>query len=111
MSIKAANDWIAIRVTNAVGTMWMTYAFAALALVSLPVALASGTGPLIAWIAQTFLQLTLLPLIIVGQRLGGIAAEQRAQTDHEALMEELTILREMHGEVHIVLGIKTADAS
>jgi len=79
-----------------------------LALVSLPVAIENGVGPLIAWIAQTFLQLVLLPIILVGQRLGGLSAEQRAQTDHEALMEELTILREMHEEVHNALGLKSA---
>ena len=38
--ITRFNTWLAIKVTNAVGTMWCAYAFAALALVSLPAALA-----------------------------------------------------------------------
>jgi hypothetical protein len=108
MSIASINDWIAIRITNAVGTMWCTYIFAGLALISLPVAIQGGTGPLVAWTAQTFAQLVLLPIIMVGQKLGGVGAELRAQTDHETLMEELAILKDLHVEVHTALGINTA---
>ena len=113
--ITAVNDWIALRVTNSVGTMWCAYAFAALALISLPDAIRGGTAALIAWIAQTFLQLVLLPLIMVGQTLSGQADEKRDQESHDAIMEELALaraerdaIREMHTEVHIALGIKTA---
>jgi hypothetical protein len=106
MTIASINDWIAIRITNAVGTMWCTYAFAGLALVSLPEAIKGGTGPLIAWTAQTFLQLILLPIILVGQNLGGQSAERRAQTDHEAIMEELDLLKGLHVEIHAALGIE-----
>jgi hypothetical protein len=59
------NAFLAVRITDAVGTMWCAYAFAVLAMISLPEAVHTGTAALIAWIAQTFLQLVLLSIIIV----------------------------------------------
>ena len=83
------NGRVAILITNAVGTMWCAYAFAALALISLPEAIRGGTAPLIAWIAQTFLQLVLLSVIMVGQKVAAAASDKQAlQTymDAEALL-------------------------
>jgi hypothetical protein len=84
------NGWLAVKITNAVGTMWCAYAFTALALISLPTAIQGGTGPLISWIAQTFLQLVLLSIIMVGQKVAATASDKQAyQTyrDAEALLE------------------------
>ena len=84
------NGRIAILITNTVGTMWCAYAFAVLALISLPEAVKGGTGTLIAWIAQTFLQLVLLSVIMVGQKVSAAASDKQAlQTykDAEALLE------------------------
>jgi hypothetical protein len=78
------NTRVALGITRAVGSMWCAYAFAALALISLPAALRSGnTIVIVAWIAQTFLQLALLPIIIVGQNVQAAASAARAQADHE----------------------------
>src|ERR1700680_644750 len=64
------NTWLAVKITKTVGSMWMAYIFAAITLISLPAAIASGQVIIIvAWIAQTFLQLVLLPIIIVGQNV------------------------------------------
>jgi tRNA U34 5-carboxymethylaminomethyl modifying enzyme MnmG/GidA len=84
------NGWLAVKITDGVGTMWCAYAFTALALISLPTAIAAGTGPLISWIAQTFLQLVLLSIIMVGQKVAAAASDKQAyQTyrDAEALLE------------------------
>ena len=84
------NGWLAITITNAVGTMWCAYAFTALALISLPTAISGGTGPLVSWVAQTFLQLVLLSIIMVGQKVSAAASDKQAfQTykDAEALLE------------------------
>src|SRR5215831_4722357 len=80
------NTWVAVKITNVVGSMWCAYAFALLTLISLPAALRSG-DPLVivAWIAQTFLQLVLLPIIMVGQNVEAAATDARAQTDHDTL--------------------------
>jgi len=77
------NNWLAVKITGAVGTMWCAYAFAGLALISLPTALRGGTGPIISWIAQTFLQLVLLSIIIVGQNIQSAAADKRAEATYE----------------------------
>lgn len=84
------NGWLALKITNSVGTMWCAYAFAILALISLPDAIKAGTAALIAWIAQTFLQLVLLSIIMVGQKVAAAASDKQAfQTykDAEALLE------------------------
>ena len=84
------NDKLAVRITNVVGTMWCAYAFAILALISLPAAIAAGTAAFIAWFAQTFLQLVLLSLIMVGQKVASAKSDmQLEQTykDAEALLE------------------------
>jgi hypothetical protein len=88
-------------ITSAVGTMWTAIAFSLLALISLPGAIASGDPVIIiAWIAQTFLQLVLLPIIMVGQNVQGRRTEKRDEETHSAVMaahrETQEILRELH---------------
>jgi hypothetical protein len=64
--------------------MWAAYVFFGLTLVSLPSVLMKGDTVLtVSWIAQTFLQLVLLPIIIVGQNLQAAAAEKRAIMTYE----------------------------
>src|SRR6266852_5818037 len=85
------NTWLAVRITKTVGSMWIAYLFAAIALISLPAAIESGNVIIIvSWIAQTFFQLVLLPIIIVGQNV--------IQADHETLsaVHQLTV------EVHAI---------
>ncbi len=80
------NTRLALWITNSVGSMWCAYAFTALALVSLPAALASESPiVIVSWIAQTFLQLVLLPIIIVGQNVQSAASDARARADHDTL--------------------------
>jgi hypothetical protein len=82
--ITRFNRWLAVKVTNGVGTMWCAYAFAALALVSLPAAILSGNPVVIvSWISQTFLQLVLLSIIIVGQNVLAAASDKRAEATYE----------------------------
>ncbi|MEI6022581.1 MAG: DUF1003 domain-containing protein [bacterium] len=80
-------DKAAIVITNIVGTMWCAIAFTILALISLPQAISGGTATTISWIAQTFLQLVLLSIIMVGQNLQSRHAERRADADYETNIE------------------------
>src|SRR5271154_3723767 len=49
------NAWFAVKVTSGVGTMWCAYAFAALAIVSLPAAIGSGRAVvLVSWYPRRF---------------------------------------------------------
>jgi len=67
--------------------MWCAYAFALLAFVSFPAAINSRDPIIIvSWIAQTFLQLVLLPIIIVGQNVQAAENDARAKSDHETLL-------------------------
>src|SRR5471032_859173 len=98
---KGFNGWLAVNITNLVATMWCAYAFAILALLSLPEAIKAGTAALIAWIAQTFLQLVLLSIIMVGQKVAAAASDKQAfQTykDAEALLE---LSAEMHKLIEV----------
>jgi hypothetical protein len=97
------NGRLAIFITNVVGTMWCAYVFAAIALISLPEAVRGGTAPLIAWLAQTFLQLVLLSVIMVGQKVAAAASDKQAlQTyqDAEALIK-------IQDDVHRLIKLNT----
>ena len=91
------NTFIAVKVTNIVGSMWCAYVFCLLALISLPAAVASKSAiVIVAWIAQTFLQLVLLPIIIVGQNVQAAASDARAESDHEMLIAIHTLTAEIY---------------
>jgi hypothetical protein len=91
------NTWLAVRITKTVGSMWIAYLFAAIALISLPAALGSGEViVIVSWVAQTFLQLVLLPIIIVGQNVIQAANDARAEADHETLTAVHMLTVEVH---------------
>ena len=82
-----ALDKVAIFITKIVGTMWCAFAFTIIALISLPSAINGGTATTISWIAQTFLQFVLLPIIMVGQNPQSRHSELRADADYETNIE------------------------
>jgi hypothetical protein len=85
------NAWLAVKITDGVGTMWCAYIFGIIALIGLPPALKPGGEGLIAWIAQTFLQLVLLSIIIVGQNIAAASSDKRSENtykDAEAILSE-----------------------
>jgi hypothetical protein len=78
------NSRIGLMVTRGVGTMWAAYVFLGLTLVSLPAAISSGSVlVMVSWVAQTFLQLVLLPIIIVGQNIQAAASDARAKATYD----------------------------
>lgn len=96
-AMQRFNAMLAVGITGAVGTMWCAYLFGVLALISLPEAVRGGTATLVAWIAQTFLQLVLLSIIIVGQKVAGAASDKRAldtYNDAEAVLHEALQIQE-----------------
>jgi hypothetical protein len=85
------NAWLAVKITDGVGTMWCAYIFGVIALIGLPPALRPGGEGLIAWVAQTFLQLVLLSIIIVGQNIAAASSDKRSENtykDAEAILSE-----------------------
>jgi hypothetical protein len=96
-AVDRFNTAFALKITGAVGSMWCAYIFAALALFGLPAALANGVGGIVQWIAQTFLQLVLLSIIIVGQNVQASASDERAENtyqDAEAVLHEALQIQE-----------------
>ncbi|MGD0559000.1 MAG: hypothetical protein ABSA93_29015 [Streptosporangiaceae bacterium] len=84
-AINRFNTRVALLITQAVGSMWCAYIFALFDLISLPDAIHSGTSAIVSWVAQTFLQLVLLSVIMVGQNVQAAAADKRAEaTFHDA---------------------------
>jgi len=98
--------------------MWCAYIFAAIALISLPKAIQSGDSiVIVSWVAQTFLQLVLLSIIMVGQKVQSVSVEQKIDETHTASLaefelakearvfaaEELSELKEISKEVHFLI--------
>ena len=84
-AVNRFNTKVALLITRAVGSMWCAYAFALFDLISLPEAIRGGPSAIVSWVAQTFLQLVLLSVIMVGQNVQAAAADKRAEaTFHDA---------------------------
>ena len=80
------NAAVAVGITKVVGTMYCAYVFTLIALVALPAAIQQGSPTvLVNWLSSNFLQLVLLPIIIVGQKVISAAQDARAEADHETL--------------------------
>jgi hypothetical protein len=95
------NAKIAVFLTNIVGSMWCAYVFAGIALIGLRPALKPGGEGIIAWIAQTFLQLVLLSVIMVGQNVQSVASDIRSQRTYDDTVQILDRL-----DIHTEGGIK-----
>ena len=99
--VDGLNAKIAVFLTNIVGSMWCAYAFAIIALLGLRPALRPGGEGIIAWIAQTFLQLVLLSVIMVGQNVQSVASDVRSQHTYDDAVQILDRL-----DIHTAGGIK-----
>ena len=95
------NAKIAVFLTNIVGSMWCAYVFAVIALLGLGPALKPGGEGIIAWIAQTFLQLVLLSVIMVGQNVQSEASDLRSQHTYDDTVQILDRL-----DVHTQGGLQ-----
>lgn len=93
-----------------VSTMACAYLFALIALIALPDAIhetfSSGIHPLplVAWLSQSFLQLTLLSIIMVGQDVQAASAEERANKQFDAVMETVADMREVLQDIREVVS-------
>jgi hypothetical protein len=89
------NRRVAEKITSFVSTMWCAYIFVALALISLPAALRSGDVIVkVDWVAQTFLQLVLLSIIMVGQKKSAESVEKMITETHAAALAEFELAKE-----------------
>jgi len=94
-AISRVNRKIAEGITKGVSTMWCAYIFAAIALISLPNAIKShDTIVIVSWVAQTFLQLVLLSIIMVGQSVQSESVAQQISETHAASLGEFELAKE-----------------
>ena len=96
------NAWLAVKITNAVGTMWCAYAFLILDFFMLPPVIKAASAMVwVTYIAQTVLQLVLLPIIMVGQNVIQSQNEAKADTDHKTLTYLATLQDEQMQELKL----------
>lgn len=114
------NTKIAVALTQSTGTMWTAYIFTVLAFIGL-FGLLGWLNPFVflltTWVSQQFLQLVLLPVIMVGQnvlnRKSELQAEEQFNTtmstyhDIEQIMKHLSaqdaeLLRHAHMLMHLL---------
>ena len=85
------NARFGLKITLVIGTMWAAYIFSIIALIALPSAIKQGTYFVVVWMSSSFLQLVLLPIIIVGQNIQAASADKRGEDtykDAEAVLKE-----------------------
>jgi hypothetical protein len=124
-AVEGFNAKVAVILTRCVGSMACAYLFCLIALVSLPAILIEAgalkrtavpnflTKPglilIVAWVAQTFLQLVLLSVIMVGQSVQSVASDARAEkefSDTEFIMDQVN----EHTEGGLKLILERLDA-
>jgi hypothetical protein len=92
-AVDGFNAKVAVLLTKIVGTMWCFYVFNGIALVSLPSALRTGQLTIIInWVSSNWIQLILLPALMVGQNVQSAAADARAVKtfeDTEKILDRL----------------------
>jgi hypothetical protein len=118
--VEGFNAKVALLITRSVGTMACAYVFAVIAFISLPAAISSGQViVIVAWIAQTFLQLVLLSIIMVGQTVQSAASDARAAkefADTETILDRLDVntaggIKDVLDAIHAIGTLTSAPQS
>jgi hypothetical protein len=93
--VTKSNDTVALNMTIAFGSIWCVYAFTVFSLIPL---LAPGAQDTLLYVSNC-IQLIALPALMVGSAILARSSDQRARSDHEALVE---ILKDVHEELAIL---------
>ena len=112
LAAAGINKRIAVGLTKRVGTMWTAYSFAVLAIIGLFAILGLLTpvvAILVAWLSQTFIQLVLLPIIMVGQNVLGhhaeLLAEEQYNTTKKTYADIESIMKHLDDQDALILEI------
>ena len=104
-TVQRINAAVGLKITVLVGTMWCAYMFAIIAFVSLPSTIKQHSATVVVlWLSSEFIQLVLLPIIIVGQNIQARASDARAAKTFEDVedarkkIEEAISLLDIHTE-------------
>jgi hypothetical protein len=84
-AVKRFNARLGLVITTSVGTMWCAYVFAVIGIMGVTAALTGNTGLvlIVGAVSGYFLQLFLLPVIIVGQNVQATASDARAAATYK----------------------------
>lgn len=105
-AITRFNEWLAVHAMTLFGSMWAFYVFLLYGV--LPIIDPGHSFQYLNW--SNWAQLWSLPLLMVGQQVLGRAAERRADETHDAVMEELGLLRGAHEELARIVAGDAPDA-
>jgi hypothetical protein len=98
--IKNINNYIAIKSTKLLGTIWCVYAFIIFCI--LPLVAPQWQNNLL--YLSNCAQLIFLPLLMCGQSLLGKTSEDRAISDHKKIIKEFNIVKEDDAKLDVILS-------
>ena len=102
-AVAGFNDRLAVWITQGLGSMACAYLFALLALIGFP-GWHSTPQQYVQWVSQTFIQLTALSVLAVGQSILSRHAELMAEEQYQ------TTIKSYHDLEQIVAHLKAQDA-
>lgn len=113
---KTFSDRFAVWIATHVGSMYCFYLFNLLAFLSAKAAFEThNLVPIVNWVSSNWIQLVLLPAIMVAQNVAQKASDAKAQADHMTLTylanlqdEQMT---ELKGQTQILEFLKKSDKS
>lgn len=82
--IRKFNDWLAVKITKSMATMWCAYVFLGWSLI--PVVWPEAQS-IVFYVSGGIIQLVALSLIMVGQNVIGQATEKQAKETHDTVLE------------------------
>ena len=88
--MKKFNEWVALKITLAVSTMWAFYILVIYGLT--PLIWPQYMATILYW--SNFIQLVFLPLLAVGTAVIGRSSEKRAQETHDSVLQELQLVKD-----------------
>ncbi len=83
---KSFNNTLAVWIGTHVGSMYCFYLFNVIAFLSFKSAIDThNLVPIINWVSSNWIQLVLLPAIMVAQNVAQVATDAKAESDHTTL--------------------------
>ena len=89
--MRRFNDWLAVKITQGMATMWCAYAFLFWSLIPI---VWPETQRTVFYVSGGIIQLVALSLIMVGQTVLGEASENQAKVTHDMVLETHGIVME-----------------
>lgn len=93
---------LGVLITTCVGTMWTAIIFGIVAIAATPGVLPAQLTLMAQWTAQDFLQLVLLPVIMVGQAVGQAVIDALIREMRDDIKAELAVIQEATADLKLI---------